>query len=113
MWRIATMALMIAGLAGAAAGQALPKSPAEALKWEAADALPLTPFYDTPADLAASKPGDLLRAEPADGYTLPAGAKAVRFLYHSRDADGRDVASSGVVLIPAGAAPAGGWPVIV
>jgi pimeloyl-ACP methyl ester carboxylesterase len=37
----------------------------------------------------------------------------VRILYHSLSAEGRDVASSGVVLIPAGTPPKGGWPVIV
>jgi pimeloyl-ACP methyl ester carboxylesterase len=44
---------------------------------------------------------------------MPTGASAVRILYHSLNADGRDVATSGVVLIPAGRAPSGGWPVIV
>lgn len=106
-------ALVAASLAQAASAQELPKSPQEALKLEAADALPLTGFYDTPANLSVTRPGDLLRAEPFDGYQLPDGAKAVRILYHSRDAGGRSVASSAVVLIPAGAPPAGGWPVIV
>ena len=113
MWRSFATTLLLAGLASAALAQDLPKSPREAARMEAADALPLTPFYDTPADLSASLPGDLLRAQPFDGYSLPPGAKAVRILYHSRDADGRGVASSGVVLIPAGIPPAGGWPVIV
>lgn len=79
---------------------------------EQADALPRTAFYDTPASLAATKPGALLRKEVGSGYTLPAGARAVRILYHSRDAENRDVATSGVVLVPAGTPPAGGWPVI-
>jgi pimeloyl-ACP methyl ester carboxylesterase len=43
---------------------------------------------------------------------LPTGATAIRILYHSLSADGKSVATSGVVLIPAGTAPAGGWPVI-
>jgi pimeloyl-ACP methyl ester carboxylesterase len=90
----------------------MPKSLDEAIAMERADALPLTAFYDTPA-LTSSKPGDLLRQEPGNGYALPSGATAVRILYHSQSADGADVATSGVVLIPAGSAPAGGWPVIV
>ncbi len=90
----------------------MPKSLDEAIAMERADAMPLTAFYDTPA-LTSSKPGDLLRQEPGNGYELPDGASAVRILYHSLSADGADVATSGVVLIPAGAAPAGGWPVIV
>ena len=108
-----SIALMLANLAPAALAQELPKSPEAAAKMEAADALPLTAFYDTPADLGASRPGDLLRAQPFDGYSLPSGATAVRILYHSLDADGHDVASSAVVLIPGGTAPPGGWPVIV
>lgn len=86
---------------------------AQAQAFEKSNALPITAFYDTPADLAASKPGDLLRRQDFPGYVLPKGARAVRILYHSQDADGADVASSAVVLVPAGAAPAGGWPVIV
>ncbi len=96
----------------ASADDALPKTPAEAASLEAKDALPLTAFYDTPANLSATKPGALLRSEVVKDYALPKGARGVRILYHSRDASGRDVATSGVVLIPAGKAPASGWPVI-
>src|SRR5580658_2939446 len=90
---------------------ALPRSLAEAIRMERADALPRTAFFETPS-LTASKPGDLLRQETFAGYALPSGASAVRILYHSKSADGLDVATSGVVLIPSGTAPAGGWPVI-
>lgn len=89
----------------------MPRSLAEAIRMEREDALPRTTFYDTPS-LAASKPGDLLRQAPFGGYAVPKGARAVRILYHSLNADGGDVATSGVVLIPAGKAPPGGWPVI-
>src|SRR5580700_1223153 len=89
----------------------MPKSIDEAIRMERADALPRTAFYDTPA-LHTSKPGELLRYEAAVGYAMPTGATAVRILYHSLNADGTDVAASGVVLIPAGKAPPGGWPVI-
>lgn len=105
------MGVVGAGL-GSAGAQEMPKSTAEAQKMEEADRLPLTGFYSTPANLRSTKPGDLLRKEAFAGYALPKGATAVRILYHSLDATGRDVATSGVVLIPAGAAPAGGWPVI-
>lgn len=97
-------------LGGSAAAQELTVD--QAVKMEAANALPSTPFYDAPASLASTRPGALLRQEAFAGYTLPAGARAVRILYHSQDADGRDVATSGVVLIPAGTPPAGGWPII-
>jgi hypothetical protein len=89
----------------------LPHSLAEAIQMERADALPRTAFYDTPS-LGKTKPGDLLRQAPFRGYAVPSGARAVRILYHSLNADGGDVATSGVVLIPAGRPPTGGWPVI-
>lgn len=89
-----------------------PSTPAEATRFEKKNALPITNFYDTPASLASSRAGDLLRQEVARDYDLPRGATAVRILYHSLDADGRDVATSAAVLLPAGAAPAAGWPVI-
>jgi pimeloyl-ACP methyl ester carboxylesterase len=89
----------------------MPRSLAEAVRMEQADALPRTAFYDTPS-LAAGKPGELLRQARFDGYAVPKGASAVRILYHSLNADGADVATSGVVLIPAGQPPADGWQVI-
>ncbi len=90
----------------------MPKTAAEALALEQADRLPITDFYSTPGDLPATKPGALLRKESFDGYSLPKGATAVRILYHSLSATGRDVATSAVVLIPAGTPPKEGWPVI-
>ena len=73
---------------------------------------PLTKFYDTPNPLPAGKPGELIRSEPFDQYDLPYEISAVRILYHSRSPSGEDVAVSGVVLVPDGTPPAGGWPVI-
>lgn len=90
----------------------MPKTVAEAVSVEQADRLPITDFYSTPATLAATKPGELLRQEAFSGYSLPKGATAVRILYHSLDATGGNVATSGVVLIPAGSPPPKGWPVI-
>lgn len=72
----------------------------------------LSKFYETPNPLPAGKPGDLIRSAAFDGYDLPLGVSAVRFLYHSRSASGADSASSAVVLFPDKKAPAGGWPVI-
>ena len=110
---IAAAASACAAAAPALADEApaLPRTVAEAEKMEAADALPRTSFYDAPS-LTATRPGALLKHEAFTGYALPKGMSAVRILYHSQDADGRDVATSGVVLLPAGQPPAGGWPVI-
>ncbi|HLY54624.1 MAG TPA: lipase family protein [Stellaceae bacterium] len=98
--------------AASAAAQALPKTPAEALAMEQEDRLPPSTFYDVPSPLPLGKPGELIRSEPADDYALPRGASAVRILYHSQNATGGDVATSGVVLIPRGVPPETGWPVI-
>jgi pimeloyl-ACP methyl ester carboxylesterase len=89
----------------------VPRSLNEAIAMEKADALPRTALYEAP-DLGATKPGALLKSEPFTGYAVPDHAHSVRILYHSLDAEGRPVATSGVVLIPAGKAPPGGWPVI-
>ena len=74
--------------------------------------LPLTSFYDPPHPLPPGKPGELIRSEAIDQYTLPYELSALRILYHSRTANGEDVAVSAVVLIPDGKPPASGWPVI-
>jgi len=74
--------------------------------------LPLTKFYDAAHPLPPGKPGELIRSESIRQYSLPFELSALRILYHSRTAKGEDVAVSGVVLIPDGKPPAGGWPVI-
>ena len=73
---------------------------------------PLTEFYDSPVPLPSERPGDLIRSAPFEQYAVSMGVSAVRILYYSRSAAGDPVAVSGVVLIPDGQAPAGGWPVI-
>jgi len=92
--------------------QGLPTTLQEAKRLDGADELPATAFYSAPVSLARSRPGDLLRKESFSGYSLPPNTKAVRILYHSLDGAGRDVVTSGVVLVPAGTPPPGGWPVI-
>src|ERR1700677_4666876 len=106
---IAALSLLTA--VAATADDMMPGSRAQALAMEAEDALPLTRFYDPPP-LGDRTPGTLLRSQPFDGYSLPPGAHAVRILYVSRALDGTLDAVSGVVLLPAGSPPRGGWPVI-
>jgi Secretory lipase len=74
--------------------------------------LPLSKFYDTPDPLPFGQPGELIRPEPFYEYLLPYTVSAVRILYHSRASQEKDVAASGVVLLPRGAPPPGGWPII-
>jgi hypothetical protein len=100
--------VLLAGAAAFAQSQ-VPSSPTSR---HAPRTLPLTKFYETPDPLPAGKPGELIRSEAFDEYDLPYEISAVRILYHSRSANGEGVAVSGVVLVPGGTPPAGGWPVI-
>ena len=105
--------------------QAAPKPPLfpytinEARELEKKNALPITNFYDTPK--APKGPaGELIAKEEFSQYSFPGefkpanlGIKVVRFLYWSKAAFGELVPASGVVLIPYGKPPDGGWPVVV
>jgi alpha-beta hydrolase superfamily lysophospholipase len=92
---VLAVTIAVAGLAVPAA--AVPTGPA-------GDA-----FYVPPDPLPHGEPGALIRAQP---ITAPTGAQAWRVLYHSRAVDGRDIAVSGVIVAPVGAAPKGGRPVV-
>jgi hypothetical protein len=66
------------------------------------------------------EPGELIRPEKFMEYVFPPdfkpkdlGIEIVRFLYRSKSALGKDVPASGVVILPYGQPPKGGWPVIV
>jgi hypothetical protein len=102
-------AVSLAGVAVPAQDQGPPPRPKS---HHAPLMLPLGQFYETPDPLPAGKPGELIRAEQAYEYHLSYEASTFRILYHSLSAQGKDVAVSGVVLVPDGAPPAGGWPVI-
>ncbi len=108
-------ALSIAGwlvLALPVAADEVSKEVAEAQATELANALPPTSFYSDPVSLTRTRPGDLLRQEAVDGYSVVSGMKSVRILYHSQNAAHGDVVTSAVVLVPPGPTPPGGWPVI-
>jgi len=74
--------------------------------------LPLSKFYDTPDPFPSGQPGELIRSEPFYEYLLPYTISVVRILYHSRSPHEKDVTASGVVLLPRGTAPPGGWPIV-
>src|ERR1700738_4057215 len=79
---------------------------------DAERALPMTQFYTASAADPSAPPGTLVRAEPATDFSLPPGVTATRILYHTRTANNKDALASGVVLIPYGRPPAGGWPLL-
>jgi alpha-beta hydrolase superfamily lysophospholipase len=70
------------------------------------------PFYATPANFSASKPGDILRWEDlsssqlSKNWTIPASLSLSRFLYASEDANGSAVPASAFVLLPFAVPPA-------
>jgi acetyl esterase/lipase len=78
----------------------------------AAPERPPDAFYHVPDPLPPGPPGALIRATPIAGLSGSTDSRAWAILYHSRDFDGRDVAVSGVVVAPPGAAPPGGRPVL-
>lgn len=71
-------------------------------------------FYRVPDPLPKGQPGELIRTMPLDDDADPAepGTTSVRVMYHSRDANDRDRAVTGVITYPTGAPPEGGWPVV-
>lgn len=70
----------------------------------------LPDFYGVPDPLPAGKPGQLIASEPVDAAGL--NGSMFRVMYHSTAIDGSDIPVSGLILIPKGTAPSGGWPVI-
>ena len=66
-------------------------------------------FYDPPEPLPEAEPGTLIRSEPIG---VRAGARGWKVLYHSRSVDGRNIAVSGVVIVPDGDPPATGRTVV-
>ncbi|MEJ6510958.1 MAG: alpha/beta fold hydrolase [Actinomycetota bacterium] len=70
----------------------------------------LPDFYGVPDPLPAGKPGELINSENVDAPGL--NGSMSRVMYHSTNINGQDIAVTGLILIPKGTAPSGGWPVI-
>ena len=70
-------------------------------------------FYRTSGPLPPAPPGAIVRSVviPSAGL-LPGGATAYRVLYHSQSIAGVDIAVSGVVVVPGGTPPPGGFPIV-
>ena len=76
----------------------------------AAPAVAQSAFYDAPRVDAIGKPGTLVRSQAMEG--APLGAAAWRVLYRSTSFDGKPILVSGVVIVPQGAPPPGGRPIV-
>ncbi|MGY4768902.1 lipase family protein [Kribbella sp. CWNU-51] len=106
--------ITLVAAATAVGGLALPARAADCdvqcqLDLQRQNAVPRTAFYDAPVPLPWAPAGAVIREQATADYAVP----ATRILYHSRTSAGRDVAASAVVIVPAGKAPTGGWPVVV
>jgi alpha-beta hydrolase superfamily lysophospholipase len=100
--RVATaLALVVLTLAGASLGDVV----LGVGQARASDA-----FYTYDVQQAQGAPGSIIRMEPMSG--APLGASAFRVLYRSVGLHSEPIAVSGVVVIPAGVAPADGRPIV-
>jgi len=73
----------------------------------------LAALYAVPSPLPAAKPGTVISSHPFTGGSALSNAAANTFvLYHTVSPTGRDVAVSGVISIPKGVPPPGGWPIL-
>lgn len=70
----------------------------------------LPDLYGVPDPLPAGRPGELIKSEQLDVPGL--NGTMSRVMYHSTNLDGKDIAVTGLIAVPKGTAPAGGWPVI-
>ena len=71
---------------------------------------PATPaFYDPPSPLGTGEPGEIVRVEEIPWIMRTPGW---RMLYRSTDRLGNPTVVSGLLVAPAGEAPASGWPVV-
>lgn len=77
-------------------------------------AAPSDGFYESPGKLVRFKPGRVIRSEPETDFlpTLDGFSAAYRVLYRSTGQLGEPVAVGGMVFVPKGKAPEGGWPVV-
>jgi pimeloyl-ACP methyl ester carboxylesterase len=70
-------------------------------------------FYTPPSPLPGKKHGDLIWARKLGGAAVAPGASVTKVvLYRSTGVDGKSAAVSGIVSLPRGKAPKGGWPVV-
>jgi len=76
----------------------------------------MDPFYQVnPKEISRSEHGHFIRSRPANPTAgLERAARSDLLIYQSAKNDGRDSARavSGIVAIPKGTPPAGGWPII-
>lgn len=70
----------------------------------------LPAFYTVPDPLPAGQPGDVIKTEDEAVPGLHGTIR--RVMYHSVSVAGNDIAVTGLIAVPDGAPPAGGFPVV-
>lgn len=97
-----------------AAGASTPaKTPVASTGSEAVVTGVLASFYRSPSPFPYAPAGTIIRSQvlsPDPG--LAAGTRAWRVLYHSTSGSGGDLAESGMVVVPGGTPPPGGFPIL-
>ncbi len=68
--------------------------------------------YEPKGDLAGRSHGDLIWSREQSGALGLTGGTSTLVLYAQEGVTGKTVATSGVVVVPDGTAPKGGWPVV-
>ncbi|WP_437774738.1 alpha/beta hydrolase family protein [Sorangium sp. So ce1097] len=70
-------------------------------------------FYTPPPSLLEGEHGEVIWSRPLSGAAALASARVNQLvLYRSRDVHGKPVAVSGIIALPRGAAPEGGYPIV-
>ncbi|MCP3097385.1 alpha/beta fold hydrolase [Myxococcus sp. K15C18031901] len=71
-------------------------------------------FYRAPMPIPGTEPGHVIRHEPLTGFAaLEDAASNERVLYRSNAVAGdRPIAVSGIIALPKGRPPSGGWPIV-
>ncbi len=103
--RLGAALLGLVALVAATAGPATARAPETRLPRQA----PSGDAFYRPRGVRSGRPGDVIWAAP---IIAPAGSRGWKILYHSLSLDGRDIAVSGVVIVPTARAPAAGRPVV-
>jgi hypothetical protein len=98
------MIVLLAGCGRSAVG------PGAAAVSSAAPGIPPVSFYRIPASVTRKAPGTVFRTLRLQS---PPAVRLWVVLYHSRSRTGADVIDSGVVAMPAGPVPQGGFPLVV
>lgn len=71
---------------------------------------PVPSFYEPPSPLSPAAPGTVIKTGGVPG--APSGLRVQRIMYHSRTNHDEDIATTGLLVLPDGDPPPGGWPLL-